>query len=490
MPSWCRRIALLLLGVSLGTLSAHALAQSSGKSVQIVIKESASARKAHEQILKAYGLYADRSVQDYVIGIGQRLVQQNGLSGAEWKFVVLDDDAINAFTTGCCYVYLHRGLLIHLNSEAELAAVLGHEIAHVTARHPQKRMTRGILATLAATAAALYTGSNTVAELANLGAQAWVQGYGRENELEADRLGLQYSTAAGYRPEAMGEVFEMFKRGERFEIARARAEGREPRVYHGLFSSHPAPNARAVQTAKNAARLNNGPAGGWIDGRDSYLQRIDGLTYGSSRAQGIVRGNRFYHAELGITMAFPRGWTIENERDRLLAYTPNKDSVMQITLDTPPPMQAPREFLLSRIGGAQAVGGEAISVNGMEGYSLLTLGGSPLDNGAGPIRWVVLYRGKGAYLITGASRASRDGVPEADGLIRSAAESLRGLRPAEYPLAEPHRLRILTAGASSRLEEHVEAMPLKQYPLEELKLINGLYPDRSLRPGQRYKVVE
>lgn len=222
-----------------------------GESGKGTAKQSASARKAHDQILKAYGLYENQALQDYVSQVGQRVASKSELPNAEWKFVVLDDDSINAFTTGCCFVYLHRGLLTHLNSEAELASVLGHEVAHVTARHPQERMTRGIFATLAATAAAIYSGSGAVADLANLGAQAWMQGYGRENELEADRLGLRYATHAGYRPESMGEVFEMFRRGERFEIDQARAEGREPRIYHGLFSSHPAPDKRAVQAAKH-----------------------------------------------------------------------------------------------------------------------------------------------------------------------------------------------------------------------------------------------
>ena len=94
-------------------------------------KESASARKAHEQILKAYGVYEDQALQDYVSEIGQRVAKMSELADAEWKFVVIDDDSINAFTTGCCYVYVHRGLLRNLNSESELASVLGHEVAHI-----------------------------------------------------------------------------------------------------------------------------------------------------------------------------------------------------------------------------------------------------------------------------------------------------------------------------------------------------------------------
>lgn len=452
--------------------------------------ESSAARKAHEQILKAYGVYEDQTLQDYVSEVGQRVARQSSMPDAEFKFVVVDDDSINAFTTGCCFVYVHRGLLTHLNSEAELAAVLGHEVAHVTRKHPQKRQTTGVIAGIGAMAAAILTGSGAVADLANLGASAWMQGYGRANELEADRYGLEYSTRAGYRPEAMGEVFQMFRRGERFEIDRARAEGRPPRIYHGLFSSHPTPDSRMVQAAKGAANLEAGPPGGWIDNRDVYLQRIDGLVYGSSRAQGIVRDNRFYHADLGITMAFPRGWTVENQRDRLLAYTVSRDALMQVTVREAPPNQSPREFLLTQLRGATVRGGEAVSSHGMEGYTLVTTTGSPIDGGVGPVRWMVLYRGRSAYLFAGASKSSRGGIPEADGLFQSVAQTMRGLRPSEYPLAEPYRLRVRTATATDRIEDYADSVPVERFQKEELMLINGLYPDGRLRDGQLFKVVE
>jgi predicted Zn-dependent protease len=452
--------------------------------------DTAAVRKAHDEIIKAYGVYEDQALQDYVSEVGQRVARQSDMPDAEFKFVVLDEDSINAFTTGCCYIYVHRGLLTHLNSEAELASVLGHEIGHVTAKHPQKRQTRGVLASIAAIGAAVMTGSSAVADLANIGANAWMQGYGRENELEADRLGLKSATKAGYRPEAMGEVFDMFRRGERFELDRARAEGREPHIYHGLFSSHPSPDARAVQAAKGAAKINQDPPGGWVDNRDVYLHEIDGLVYGSSRAQGIVRDNRFYHADMGITVAFPQGWTVENERDRLLAYTVGKDTIMQITTGEAKPSQSPREFLLSQLKGATVTGGEQLSSNGMDGYSALTTSGSPLDGGAGPVRWTVLYRGQTAFIFAGASRASIGRTPEADGLFRSVAGTLRGLKPAEFPLAEPYRVKIQQATDGTRLQDYAASVPVEKYQNEELQLLNGLYPDRKLKPGDLYKVVE
>jgi predicted Zn-dependent protease len=477
-----RRLLLLLL-TALAVVAAPVATPQSAKT-------SAASREAHEKILKAYGVYADQGLQDYINELGQRIARRSTLPDAEWVFVVLDDDSINAFTTGCCYVYLHRGLLLHLNSEAELASVIGHEIAHVTQRHPQKRQTQGLLASVGVLATAVLTGSGALANLAGVGAQLGMQGYGRENEMEADRVGLLFSTAAGYRPEAMAEVFEMFKRGERFEIDRARAEGRQPRVYHGLFSSHPAPNARAIQAAKASAKLEKGPPGGWIDNREAYLRRLDGITYGSSRAQGIVRDNRFYHAELGITLAVPRGWTLDNQRDRLLAYTPTRDTFMQVTVEGVPPTQGPREFLYTMLKGASVRNAEPFTANGMQGFTAVTATGSPLDNGAGPVRWAVLYRGNTAYLFAGASRASARGVPEADGLFKSVVETLRGLKPAEFPLAEPFRLRIKTADAGTRLEDYAAAVPVERFQKEELQLINGLYPNGVLRPGSLYKVVE
>ena len=114
----------------------------------------------------------------------------------------------------------------------------------------------------------------------------------------------------------------------------------------------------------------------------------------------------------------------------------------------------------------------------------------PLDGGAGPVRWAVLYRGNSAYLFAGASRASRNGVPEADGLFQSVAQTLRGLKPSEAPLAEPFRLRIKTAQPGTRLADSAGSMPEEKYAKEQLQLINGLYPNGEPRPGALYKVVE
>jgi predicted Zn-dependent protease len=451
--------------------------------------ERESARRAYDEIVKFYGLFEDQAVQEYVNAVGQRVARHSDMPDLEWKFTVLDEGSINAFTTGGGYVYVHRGLLAYMNSEAELAAVLGHELVHVTARHSARAQTRGVLANVLAMGAAIMTGSNAVADMASIGAGAFVQGYGREAELEADRIGMKYLVKAGYDPQAMVRMFETLKAQETFEMNSARVEGREPRVYHGVFSSHPAPDDRSVQAARAAAQVAE-PEGGFVVNRNLYMQAIDGLAYGSSRAQGIVRDNRFYHADMGITMAFPKGWTIENQRDRIVAYTPSKDSVLQILVDKKPDRQSPREFLIDKLKGASLGGGEPVTINGMDGYSVLSRNGSPLDNGAGPIRYLALYRGSSAFVFAGASKSTRNGRPEADGLFRSVAETMRALKTAEFPLAEPYRLKIVRATSKTRLADYAEDVPAEKYHKEELELINSVYPNKKLPIGEYIKVVQ
>lgn len=489
LAAFCAALTLAFAGVahSAGSTTAPASTSSKGK---VSKGEVETSRKYYDEITRFYGIYEDQAVQDYVNAVGQRVARASDMPDMEWHFTVLDDGSINAFTTGGGYVYIFRGLLAYMNSEAELAAVIGHEIAHVTQKHPSKGQGRSILANILAVGAAVMTGNAAVADMASIGASAWVQGYGREAESEADRVGMVYMTRAGYDPRAMRAMFDVLKAQENFEIAAARAEGREPRVYHGVFADHPAPDERGAAAARAAALVVE-PDKGFVTNRNTYMQAIDGMAFGTSRAQGVVRDNRFYHAAMGITMAFPRGWVIENQRDRILAYTRNHESILQIAVEPRPENKAPREFLIQKLArGNSLAGGTPVTINDMEGYSVLTRSGSPLDNGAGPIRYIVLYRGGSAYIFAGASRSARDGKPEADGIFRSVAETLRSLKSAEFPLTEPYRLKILRATETTRLAEYAQNIPAEKYHREELELINGVYPNKALPVGEYVKVVE
>ncbi len=454
--------------------------------------EQENARRIHEEIVKFYGIYQDQALQDYITMVGTRVARNTPIANWDFKFFVLDDDSLNAFTIGGGYVYIHRGLLPYLNTEAELAAVLGHEIGHDVARHPARSQAHGVMLGVGALATAILTGNAALAEMADLGATVWMQGYGREEESEADRLGLEYAAKSGYRPEAMGNAMKVFKAQEAFELTRAKDENRDPNIYHGVFSDHPAPDERIVQATLGAANISAVPRGGWIDNREDYLKAIDGLPFGSSREQGIVRDNRFYHAGMKLTMAFPKGWTVQNERDRLLVFTKRKESIMQLTLEKRPEKKSPREFLLQRPGVRYATitRSDTLAVHGMEGFALVTKSGSPLDGGEGPVRWAVLYRGTQAFVVGAASRSSEAGAPLDDGVFMSCIETMRDMKPAEYPLAEPYRLKIIQATEGTRIEDYAKDMPVEKFKKEELQLINGMYPKGEPKPGDFIKVVQ
>jgi predicted Zn-dependent protease len=446
------------------------------------------AKQVHPMLLQQFGgVYDDVRLQQYVNEVGQRAGKASHRPELQYTFTVLDSDEINAFTTGGGYVYITRGIMNYLNSEAELAAVLGHEIGHVTARHPVRQQTQQTLSGIGAAAVGIVTGSGDLAGLANYAGAALVTGYGRDMELEADRLGAEYLAKSGLAPEHMIDVVRLLKNQELFEVQRARQEGRKPHIYHGVFSTHPDNDQRLREVVKAADKIDS--EGDKVDaGHDRYLQAVQGLPVGTSRAQGVLKGNRFYHANMGFTFAFPSGWNVENRADRVMAMSPKKDSIVQMQTQAPPPNVGPQQFLSRILAGQNAGPGEAIEVNGLQGYTAVVRS-SRTEFGVVPARYAVIYYNNLAYVFAGASKGSSN-VPSADALFMSTIKTFRRLKNTEFPLAEPYKVKVIRADANTRIADLAKASPLKEYPAEMLRLMNNLYPDKEPQAGQLLKIVE
>src|SRR6202011_5969410 len=148
------------------------------------------------------------------------------------------------------------------------------------------------------------------------------------------------------------------------------------------------------------------------------------------------------------------------------------------------------EFLLQRLRGASIGRGDALAVGGMEGYAVVTRSGSPLDGGEGPVRWAVLYRRTQAFVIRAASRSSEARAPLGAAEFLSRIEAMRATGPAEYPLAEPYRLKIIQATEQTKIDDYAKDMPVEKFKKEELRLLNGLYPKGEPKPGDTIKVVQ
>ncbi|HKQ84187.1 MAG TPA: M48 family metalloprotease [Steroidobacteraceae bacterium] len=450
--------------------------------------EIEKARQLHPILLQQMGgAYDDQRLQEYVNEVGQRAAKVSQRPNLTYTFTVLDSEDINAFTTGGGYVYVSRGILGYLNSEAELLAVLGHEIGHVNARHPVKRQTQSTLAGIGAVAVGIFTGSGDLANLANYAGAAIVTGYGRDMELEADRLGAEYLARLDLKPSHMIDVVRLLKNQELFELQRARAEKREPHVYHGVFASHPDNDTRLTEVVSAANKLKS-PANEADPGRERYLKAIDGVPFGASRAQGVLKANRFYHSDMGFTLAFPSGWTVQNMADRLVAASPAKDSLIQMQTQAPPPNMGPRELLSRLLANSSAGAPELLDVNGLQAYTAVARS-TATPFGTGPARYAVVYYNNLAYVFAGASKASR-GSPAADPLFMSTIKTFRRLRESEFALAEPNKIKTITVPQGATIADVAKNSPLKDYPVETLRLMNDLYPNKEPQAGQLLKVIE
>ncbi|MGH6720354.1 MAG: M48 family metalloprotease [Alphaproteobacteria bacterium] len=233
-------------------------------------QEAAMGRAEHPKALEAFGGVYEEDIElnAYVAGVGARLRAVSELEDQPFTFTVLDSPVVNAFALPGGYVYVTRGLLALAATEAELAGVLAHEIGHVTARHTAQRVTTGLFASLGAAVLGAATGNQAVADLAQVGAAAYVQSFSREQELEADTLGVRYLVRAGYDPRAMASFLRSLELHGVFEATLAGREGREPEA--SLFASHPR-TAERIVLATDAAIAESGLADEPFVGRDVHL---------------------------------------------------------------------------------------------------------------------------------------------------------------------------------------------------------------------------
>ena len=482
------KLACLAASLALG-LAAGSPAIAAKEEARKESKDVRTAKQMHVAFTQQMGVHQDIVLQDYVQRVGAKLAAVSEMPELEWHFTIVDTDDVNAFATMGGYVYISRGILPYFQNEADLAAVLGHEIGHITAEHLKKQQRKGMLSGIASAATAIFTGMPALADLTNMAGQAIISGYGREAELESDRLGASYLAKAGYDPEAMIRVISTLKAQDTFERERARLEGREPRLYHGVFASHPDNDTRLQQAVAAAGRAPPSAEAG-TSNREGYLQAIEGLPVGSSARQGMIRDNRFYHSDMQFTLAFPRGWQIVNEPDKILAVAPKKEHMMEIRTQAPPAdLTDPRDFAMRGLANKRLSRPETLDVNGLKAWTAIVRGDPSPYGQATSVRYVVIYYANLMWVFKGASRSGLE-APAGDPFFLSTANTFRRMRANEFPLAEPYRLHIMRTVEGTTIEALAKESSIPKYPLQQLRLINNLYPNGEPKPGDLVKTVK
>jgi len=435
-----------------------------------------------------YDEYDNPELQSLVSSIGTRLADISERNNLIFRFTLLDSDQVNAFATPGGYIYITRGLLAYLNSEAELAAVLGHEIGHVTARHSVRQQTQSTLAGIAGIGVAVATGSRAAMDLSRLLGAAVVRGYGRKMELESDALGARYLAKTDYTPNAMIDVIGVLKNQEVFEKYRAKEEEREPRVYHGVFASHPKNDTRLQEVIEAANTINPDAPNVNQAEREAFIKKLDGLVFDKPSKEGVTRENSFYHNDLDIAFDFPDNWRVDNQPTHVDLYAPKEKALIRFRMDDLNKKMSPRDFIINSLEVKRFLSEEEFNVGDMQGYSVVSTGATPWKVNR-QIRHTVVYRGDKAYIFQAAAK-DYDTLKDFDADFKATAESFRRLTDNDRLQAKPQRLKIITVQAGDTIESLAANSPLPVYAAEQIRLLNNLYPDLQPQTGQLLKIVE
>jgi len=448
-------------------------------------EELALGRQHSQQVMKEYRLYDDQELQQYVQSVGDRVARVSHRQNLIYRFTLLDSTQVNAFALPGGYIYITRGLLVYLNSEAELAAVLGHELGHVTARHSVRQHSLSTTTNVIGSLIAAASGVQGVGQLTNMLGTGIVRGYGREHELEADGLGVEYLVKAGYRASAMRKVITTLKNQELFDKKLAVEQGREPRAYHGVFSTHPDNDTRLQQVLGEVGSLS--AASGEADQDVMFLKKIEGLTFGDSEKDGIIRGNRFYHPDMNFKVTFPVNWLILNKPNSIAASAPHNDAFMQLTLEDLNKKITPREFLRTRLGLDTTISEAPLSVGKRPGYQAIVKGKTPY--GQGKVRVAVLFDGSRAFVFFAATKkASR--FADVDKQVLNSIKSFSTLSDKDRKAAKELKVVVVRANRGNRnIKILAKNSPITHHVEDQLRLLNDLFPNREPKLGDLIKIV-
>lgn len=438
-------------------------------------QEIAMGQQYSEQIAATMSVYDDPDLQAYVDGIGQRLAATSERAELPWTFTVLDDASVNAFAVPGGYLYVTRGILTHFNSEAELAAVLGHEIGHVTARHSVEQMSRQqLLGGLLMVGAVL---SEDVRGASGLGAAAigiFGLSHSRSDEHQADQLGIRYALRDEYDPREAIKVHTMLGR---------QTELRGERGIPNWLATHPSSADRIDRIRAQVSEIPDATLAGTRVLTDPYLSTVDGVAFGPNPRQGFFQDARFLHPDLEFRFTFPTGWETANLTQAVVGQSPNEDAIIQLTLSSAGNHSEAASTFFSQ-EGLRTRSTDRSSIHGFPA----TLGIFDAATEGGSVSGTVAFIDYGdlTYQILGYTPTERFETYRDE--FHSVIRSFDRLTDRRALAVQPLRIEVQTVPRSTTIAAMAED---RDSPIsaEELSLINGIEPDTRLARGDRIKWV-
>ena len=440
--------------------------------------------REHDKIVKSYGgIYDDIELGGYVAGVTLRVAQASERPDLTYRVSVLDTPQINAFALPGGYTYVTRGLLALANDEAELAAVMGHEIGHVTARHGAQRHTTAVGTSVLAGVLGVVLQSDLADLLVNIGANATLASYSRTHEYEADELGVITLHRAGYDAYAEADFLASMKAQADLERAE---KGDDDGNIPAWLSTHPNTADRVDRARKLADEYSgSGVAAKPSRNRNAYLQAIDGMLFGETAEQGFIRDRTFLHPVLRFKFTVPPDYQLINTPKAVLAKGPS-GQVIKFDIAGKDSDQSLADYLRDvwadgvRVSDVKPLKGKVEMVSGV------------VRRGGKTSRLVVAavpQKGKQKSVYRLVMQAATDDFAAAGKGFLSTAKSLTGLTKAQAGRLKPLRIKVETVGNGQDMVYFVKKMRGVKLPERTFRVLNNVPTGNRLEPGRRVKIV-
>ena len=436
---------------------------------------SQRAAKIHAEISQTWTFYDNPELQRYVQALGEEMVANSDHAGRDYYFFVVDSPGVNAVTPGEGLVYVYRGLMTLLNSEAQLAGVLGHEIGHNIGKHLWERKRDVTLGNIGAIFAGLITGSTDVMNSVGLAAQERQSSAGREAELESDEYGANILYNAGYDPLELFAALESMADYGTY----GRRYGDAPTQYHGTFSTHPRSDIRLQKLFADAGEL---PPGEARIGRERWREMLDGMVIGVN-FNGNKRPDqeRFLSRSQGVTFVYPNDWELRSQGAEILLRDADKTVQLKITAVKVEEVPADFNEALAAHLGVESV--EVVPINDQDGQAIGAVGAS------GTKRVAVKRVGRYTYFFEGIARNNKI-TKEQDAVLLDIIKEFRRLTSADLPPEAVQRLYFKRLEPGETLASLAADIKGDPNPEQTLRLINGYFPRGEPEPGMWIKMFK
>jgi predicted Zn-dependent protease len=440
--------------------------------------ETQIGRKTDADVVKEYGIYDDPQLTAYLNGFCQEIARVSHRPNLPYQLKIVDSPVVNAFAVPGGYIYFTRGILAYLNNEAELVGVMGHELGHVAARHSAEQISRAQLANVGlGLGMILVPELRHVSDLAQFGVSLLFLKFSRDDERQADDLGVEYSSKLGYDATQMADFFDSLARME---------PGPSRSGLPEWFSTHPNPVDREKAVDRKAEEWRQ-DLDLWSPkvNRDAYLRRIDGLVFGDDPRGGYEEGGVFYHPILRFQFPVPSGWKLNNTHSQVQIVSAAKDAAIMLTTGAKgSPAEAARAFVQQNRTSVVEQGNAR--VNGLPAFRMLSQMRSQ-QGVLGILSYFIEKDGK-VYAFHGFTPGNR--YRSYASTFTATMEGFAEIRDAAKLRVEPKRIRVKTVSATGAMRQTLRDFGVKEENLEKLAILNGMRLDDRVHEGFLIKVVE